>query len=233
MHRFFVGKNISGTEFVIDEAGQANQILKVLRLSEGDRILVFDGSGPEYLAEISGRTGKEVFLNIIEKRDGIGFPREVTLYQSILKKDNFELIVQKATELGVSKIVPVISNRCVKREFSESGMDRLRHVMTEATEQSRGAVLPELTEPMTFDQAISSIDKQGISILAYEGDVQRQISDINLSHQKISIFIGPEGGFTEGEYRLAEQYGIIAITLGKRILRAETAAIAALARILL
>lgn len=236
MHRFFVDKKMGGDSFTLDNKEQVQQITRVLRLSEGDRLILFDNSGFEFECEIMKRNDKMLYFDIMEKREGIGFDREIVLYISLIRRENFELVYQKATELGISKIVPVLAKRCVKNEISENGYERLKAIIIEATEQSRGSIVPTLGKLIKFEEAIEDIKSSNfdLSIIAYEEEKKNTLDEVIKSHKgSVAIMIGPEGGFDPEEYQLAKKNGIISVSLGERILRAETASIAVLSKILL
>lgn len=230
MHRFFVEDVQAG---VIDDQKQVKQLSSVLRVAVGDRCVVFDNSGLEWTIEVTSVHSRKIQYELLEKRQGIGFDREVTLYMGLLKKDKFEWVVQKATELGVSHIVPVITQRCVKNDISQHQYDRYRMIMKEATEQSGGAVIPFLDEALSFTQALDSLDKNNLNLIAYEGKGGGLLPFSAQATQPLSLFIGPEGGFTSEEIQQAQDVGVEVVTFGRRILRAETAAIAALGRLLI
>lgn len=232
MHRFFVPGLVAGSNLEISDLSQIKQITKVLRLSKGGRILVFDGTGLEYESEIVEVGNNSMQLRVIEKKKGIGVVKDVTLYMSLVKKDKFEIITQKVTELGVKKIVPVISQFCVKNEFSAKGLERLRKIVIEAVEQSEGAVIPEIVEPVSFSQALEGLPKKGTVLMAQPRGAGVPFNELEIA-EPISVFIGPEGGYSENEVLLAKKHGIMMVSLGARILRAETAAISFLARLLI
>lgn len=236
MHRFFVDKKLGGESFVLDNKEQVQQITRVLRLSEGDRAVFFDNSGFEFESEMTERNDKMLYFDIMEKREGIGFDREIVLYVSLIRRENFELVFQKATELGASRIVPMLSKRCVKNEISENGFERLKAIMIEATEQSHGSIVPTLGKLLKFEEAIQDLKESNLdlSLIAYEEEKTKSFDEVIKTHKgSIGIMVGPEGGFAPEEYQLAKKSGIISVSLGKRVLRAETAAIAVLSKILL
>jgi len=236
MHRFFVDKLIGGETFTLDNREQVKQITRVLRLSEGDRVVLFDNSGFEFEAEITERNETMLYFDIMEKREGIGFEREIVLYVSLIRRENFELVFQKATELGASRIIPVLSKRCVKNEISDNGYERLKAIIIEATEQSRGSITPALGKLITFEQAVEDLKSSNLdlALIAYEEEKTKSLGEVIKGHKgSVGILVGPEGGFDPQEYQLAKKNGIISVSLGRRILRAETAAIAVLSKILL
>ena len=229
--RFFVEEKIGGGEsFILSDKAQIHQISRVLRLKEGSDIILLDNSGFEYSAVIESLAEDEIILKILEKRESEAEPKiKLALYQSLLKKDKMEWIFEKGTELGVSKFVPVLSKYCVKTDFN---FERAKKIIREAAEQCGRAKLPELSEISDFEKAAEFRAREGG--LNFILDVDAGISLKKIVHEKkpsgeINIFVGPEGGFSEDEIAAAEKAGFQIISLGKRILRAETAAIAACA----
>jgi len=229
--RIFVGRETVKLGTISDSA-IIKRIVSVMRLSKGSRILLIDGSGEEYDSEIIEIDKKSISFKILKTKQGLGFDKDLTLYMSLVKKDNFELITQKAVELGVKKVVPVLSQFCVKNEFSEKGLARLRSIVIEAVEQSEGSLLPEVVEPISFEQAIDDLPKQGSALMAQPRGLGKTFSKITFN-EPLSVFVGPEGGYSEEEVKMAQERGIILVSLGSRILRAETAAISFLARLLI
>lgn len=227
MQRFFVDGAPKGGEFVITNKDQVSQISRVMRLHVGDRIIVFNGSGDDWELEIV-TMGKTINTKVISQTRGIGFAKHVTVCLAMIKKDKLELAIQKLVELGVSRIVLMKTARCVKNDISESGLERLKTISIEATEQSEGSELVEIQGPLDFKVACDTFGKQN-AYLAFERGGMKQ----NLDLDTITIFIGPEGGFTQEEVDYAVQQGVQLLSLGRRILRAETAAIGVASKILL
>ncbi len=230
MHRFFLDDVYGG---VIDDVKQVKQLQSVLRVKIGDHCFVFDNSGFEWSVMVTGMNSRQITYELLEKKQGIGFDRDITLCMGLLKKDKFEWVVQKATELGVSHIVPIITQRCVKNDISRHQYDRYRMIIKEATEQSGGAVLPILDDALSFTQALDSLNKNNLNLIAYEVEGGRLLPLPSQLTKPLSIFIGPEGGFTPEEIQQAQLAGVEAVTLGDRILRSETAAVATLGRLLI
>jgi len=248
MHRFFVRpSSIQGDQVTLGGA-VVHQIRNVLRLSPGDVITVLDDSGWEY----------QVRLSTVEQQAANGFleskvlartePRaKVTLYQSLLKGEKFEWVLQKGTELGVVEFVPTVANRCVigsVDDVKETRMRRWRRIVLEAAEQSHRGRLPRLHEPLLFPQACERARNSDLALMPWEGEQMRPIRSMLLDSPptpvtvqgktvmmrrpfSISVFVGPEGGFTTREVDQARKYGIAPVSLGPRILRSETAALAA------
>jgi 16S rRNA (uracil1498-N3)-methyltransferase len=232
MHRFYFESQIKDDVLTLHDSDQIKQMKKVLRLSEGDRIILFDNSGYDFDCEIVTMEVKAMKLRVLHKTKGIGFKKECTLYMALLKKDNFELVLQKAVELGASKVVPVVTERCVKNTISDNQYERYRSIVKEATEQSEGSMLPELGELRTYAQALDEVPLDTLNLIFNAREDALHIQDIDLD-RKVTLFIGPEGGFTPQELEEAQGKGLISVSLGRRILRAETAAIATLAKVLI
>jgi 16S rRNA (uracil1498-N3)-methyltransferase len=221
LNRFFVEYKIKGDKIVVEDDDFMNQIRNVLRMNSGDKVILCDGSGKEVLAEIESLDKASVNLKFIEVRKNDNEPiREVTLYCSVLKKENFELVVQKAVEVGVSKIVPIITNRTVKIGVKS---DRLDKIIKEAAEQSGRSFLPILDEPINFTEAVA-LSKINDQNLMFDISGQMLITPDDTTGS-IGLFIGPEGGWEAVEIDLARKAGIHVVSLGKLTLRAETAAI--------
>lgn len=234
MHKFFTDiQNIS--DYNIKILGEdVKHIYKVLRLTEGTKIIINDCMGNEYLCNIDEITKAQVRATIIEKIEEFNeSPLEVTLYQGIPKAQKMDLIVQKGTELGVLKFVPVVTKRVdvkLKGEFKK--LDRLNRIVLEAAKQSKRSIIPKVYEPIEFSKVINKIKDVDLFLVPYENaedfGVKSVLKDIkNLeSIKKIGIFVGPEGGFEELEIDDLKKSGAYIVTLGKRILRTETAGFA-------
>ncbi|MGB9880830.1 MAG: 16S rRNA (uracil(1498)-N(3))-methyltransferase [Anaerolineae bacterium] len=253
MHRFFVPPNWIKGDTVTISGSVVHQIRDVLRLKPGDNITVLDDSGWEYQVRLATVEQAKVTGQIEQKVLARTEPRtKITLYQSLLKGDKFEWILQKGTELGVVEFVPVVSDRCVigsVDDVSKAKFERWQKITLEAAEQSRRARLPRLHVPLLFPQACERARRADLAVLPWEEEKARTLRAMlttsdsppikvpgkNLVIRKpfsISIIVGPEGGFTSREVDQARRYGIAPVTLGPRILRAETAALAAIAIIL-
>lgn len=204
-------------------------ISKVLRMSPGESIVVCDGNGNDYDAEITSITKTEVVARIIRSYVCDAEPSvSVTLYQALPKQGKMEYIIQKTTELGVAKIVPVYTKRCVVKP-SDKG-DRWSKVALSAAKQCGRGVVPEVAQVVSFDEAIEEMKNYDCSIMPYECEQQNRLKDVfcDKKFKTISVLIGPEGGFDLSEVQKAVNAGIKTVTLGKRILRTETAASAVL-----
>ena len=236
MHRFFIPSEWIVQEQVQLKEDRAHQVNDVLRLKPKEHISVLDNSGWEYEVEIEKASGDLVQGRVVSKAICPGEPAiRIILYQAVLKMDKFELVLQKSVELGVSAFVPFISERCVVRAPSDNRMMRWQAIIREAAEQSGRTVLPVLKAPVTFREACEKADKP--AILLWEEEKKNSLHIVLRSApysitQALSVFIGPEGGFPPSEAVFAESCGIPPVSLGRRVLRAETAGIAAISAIL-
>lgn len=232
LHRFFVlPERIQDKEVVLGE--EAHQIRDVLRLKAGARIIVLDNEGWEYEAKLKVVGRSEVRGKVVEKREATGEPGvRITLYQSLLAREKFELVLQKCTEVGVAGFVPVITERSVVRDsgIKASRLGRWRRIIQEAAEQSHRGRLPELAAPVRFEDALEGLDGFDMSLVASpeaKGKSLRECLRGPGTAGTVALFVGPEGGFTENEVRQLCGGGAIAFSLGERILRTETAAVVA------
>lgn len=223
-HRFIGNFPLSEKRFWIADKELVKQASSVLRLEPGEKIILSDGQGREADAEIISYDKEAMEVSILEGRLGAGDPQvKVTLYLSILKKENFDLAVQKCVEIGVSKIVPVITKRTVKLGLRR---DRLEKIMKEASEQSGRSALPMLGEEVDFKKAVLDAKDNDVNLFFTLGGKPLEVKP-EYKDKKIGIFIGPEGGFDDFEVESAKAAKFILAGLGTLTLRAETAAIAA------
>lgn len=186
------------------------------------KIIVGDGRGKEVLAEIAEIGKSAVVLKVVLVQENDNEPKNsVTLYCSVLKKENFEFVVQKATEIGVGHIIPIISERTIKLGLNH---ERLEKIGKEATEQSGRGIIPIISESMSLEEAVANVSGVGSSFFF---DSSGEIFKEAPLNREISAFIGPEGGWSERELSLARNNGLAVVSLSKLTLRAETAAIVA------
>ena len=230
MHRFFVGQNLDIGGCVVQSVEFARQLRVVLKMRSGEVITLFCaggnmGIGWDFLFRISKIGKSDVTGTITEKIKNDREPKfSLTLYQAVLKKDNMDWVLQKGTEVGVTKFVPVLTERSVKTRIN---MERAHKITIEATEQSGRAVPPVVEPVINFEAALTAAKTEGVLVLAHEKEAVQKLDNLPLSSQKVSLFIGPEGGFSEEEVKQAEAAGCFVASLSRRVLRAETAAIAA------
>lgn len=240
MHRFFVSvENIQGEGIVLNK--QAHQIRDVLRLKADEHIVVLDNQGAEYEVVLTSVNKNEIKGKIVEKREAMGEPNvKITLYQSLLGREKFEWVLQKCTEVGVVRFVPIITSRTIVRDcnnITAKKLGRWRRIITEAAEQASRGRIPELTSPVKLEEALSQQKEFDLLLMASTEHRSQSLRGILGGRDigagaVIALFIGPEGGFTEQEMQGGRDNGAIAFNLGRRILRTETAAMVASALIL-
>ncbi|EQB88254.1 16S rRNA (uracil1498-N3)-methyltransferase [Clostridium punense] len=236
MHKFFISKeNIHGDSCII-EGEDVKHIYKVLRLDSGDKVNINDGEGTEYLGEIEEVNKKEVKVKLIEKVELNNESNlKVHLYQGMPKSAKMDLIVQKCTELGISEITPIITERVVvKSELSEfKKVDRWNRIALEACKQSKRSLIPVINTPIEFEDLQEALKKYDLIVVPYENQkgegIKYVVTEVkNKEIKDVAIIIGPEGGFEESEIQSFKDLGAYIVTLGPRILRTETAGFTAL-----
>lgn len=218
----------------------AHQARDVLRVTPGDTLHLLDGAGGEYPAEVVALDRKRVIVRLGSRAEGRAEPSvRVVLCQGMLKAAKFEWVLQKCTELGVAAFMPLLTERAVAatEEAGEGKRRRWSRIVAEALEQCGGTRLPEISQPRPLMHALASLPPGGLALIPWEeatalplrAALQQPVTASGgVSHiAEVRIFIGPEGGFSAGEIALAQRAGAIPVTLGPRILRAETAAIVA------
>jgi len=220
LHRFIGEFDVSGENTEITNLDNIKQIKGVLRLDVGDFLVLCDGKGREAKVEITEIEKTHITTKILEKTTKENNSKKVSLYLTILKKENFELAIQKVVEIGVTEIIPVITERTIKTGLN---IDRLNKIIREASEQSGRTILPTLYPTLKFEDAIKHIGNSYGVIFDLNGTQYERKKD----EKDFSIFIGPEGGFTEKEIMKAKDAGLFVFLLGENTLRAETAAIVA------
>ena len=225
IHRFFIENN-SFKKGLLEYKDKEflNQIRNVLRLKAGNKILLFNGKMDEADAEIVEIKKDFIKLKILKiEKNSKELKTKVILYCSILKHQNFDIVVQKATEIGINEIFPIISKRTVKLHIQEK---RLKKIIKEAAEQSGRVCLPVLHDVLNMDEAIKNAAQNKINLIFDKsGDDFKKLN--NGLFNDIGIFIGPEGGWSEDERKSFKENNFKIVNLGKLTLRAETAAIVA------
>jgi len=225
-----------------------HQIRNVLRLKPGDRVILLDNSGWEYQVELSEVRWERVAGQILQKSLVASEPRtKITLYQSLLRARAFESVLQKCTEVGVVAFVPVVAARCIissLEDIGEKKLERWRRIILEAAEQSRRGRLPVLRPALLLRQAWQEASRGGLTIVPWEEAGPREPAQEKSNSLRsllrgaqprpfsVNLFIGPEGGFSPQEIDQGQRYGAFPVTLGPRILRAETAGLVAASTIL-
>lgn len=233
-HHFFLPPDRIDGDVVRFLPEQEHQMRRVLRLRTGDEVVALDGNGQEYRIRLAVE-GTSVTGHIEESRPNEAEPPvSVTLYQGMVKGSKFEMIVQKCTEIGISRFVPVLTARAVAAEPGESRQRRLETIAREAAEQSGRGRIPVIAGAVPLAHALGEAASAGLAILLWEEARSTLLRQVPLPAgvQSAALFVGPEGGFTPEESRLATHSGLVTAGLGPRILRAETAAIAGSALLL-
>lgn len=244
MYRFFVDRNQIYDKRIVITGGDENHIKNVLRMKIGEEISVMvPGDDTEYRCEIASYDENGVVCNLLfVKESDVELPCDITLYQGLPKSDKMELIIQKAVELGVSRIVPVATKRAVVKldgSKEDKKIARWNSISESAAKQSKRGIIPEVTKVMDYKEAIEDALNADIKIIPYEmsdpdsmEQTRKLIANITPG-QSVAIFIGPEGGFSEEEIDMAKNSGVKPITLGHRILRTETAGLVVLSWLVL
>ncbi|MGB9780039.1 16S rRNA (uracil(1498)-N(3))-methyltransferase [Caldanaerobacter sp.] len=232
MKKVFVEKEKIKGNFAYVEGKDFHHLIHVLRYRVGDKIVV-SNMKEEYLGRIEKIEKERAILFLEEKVETKAeSPLEVFLFQGILKADKMDLIVQKCTEIGVRRIIPFVSEFSVvdiKRANIDKKVERWKKISQEACKQSGRNIMPEIFAPISFEEAIEKAMECELAIIPYEKEEKKRLKEVLKDVEdakKIGIFIGPEGGFSQREIEKAINNGIVPVTLGPRILRAETAAIA-------
>lgn len=240
MEKFFVNpENVIASDIII-QGTDVNHIKNVLRLQVGKEILINDRQGTDYKCIIRKIDSQVIETNIIEKLDKTTEATvETTLYQSLIKGEKMEFVIQKAVEIGVTTIVPIVTDRCVVKLETDkkikSKCERWQKIAESAAKQSKRSIIPEVKLPMTLEDALKDTKHRNVrSCIPFENEKAYHIKEYlrNCDATAIGVFIGPEGGFTDAEIEYADKSGVAAITLGRRILRSETASLVTLANIM-
>jgi 16S rRNA (uracil1498-N3)-methyltransferase len=246
--RFFVEESAFKGEFVRFSREQAHQISRVLRLDKGGEIIVLDDKGSEYDVTLTQVSAKEAVGRITAKRPASGEPPvEIVLFQSLLAREKFEWVLQKGTEVGVTIFVPMQAERSLLRakHIEPDRIQRWRRIITEAAEQAHRGRIPQIESPTTLAEAVTRRHEFSRFLIAALSTQAQSLRDALTAcaeppspavtgrlPSSVAILIGPEGGFTEEEIKLAVENGAAPIVLGHRVLRTETAAMVAPALIL-
>lgn len=236
MYQFFVEDEQVIASGVKIEGSDVNHIKNVLRMKCGEKVRISTRSGKNYYCEIAEMTEDMVRAGILEEyAEGTELPNQIYLFQGLPKSDKMELIIQKAVELGVYEIIPVAMKNCVVKldEKKAAGKAaRWQEIAKSAAKQSKRSLIPVVRMPMSYKQAVELAKELDVKLVPYENErgmaATREAVEAVLPGESIGIFIGPEGGFCEAEIALAKEAKMQLISLGKRILRTETAGLAAL-----
>ena len=235
MHRFIVKTALCEEALIEFPAEEAAHAFRVLRLRPGEAVEISDGEGTLFAAELTQVSRESVCARLTERLDSKEPPVSLTLYMGYPKAEKLELIVQKLTELGASRIVPVVMARSVARpdaRDADKKRERLERIALEAAKQCGRGRVPEIAAAMSWKQALSDMAKRELMLVPWEDARGTSLGAVHGTQPcaaDIGLLIGPEGGISAEEIAEAEQSGALPVTLGPRILRAETAAIASAA----
>ncbi|MCM1535280.1 MAG: 16S rRNA (uracil(1498)-N(3))-methyltransferase [Clostridium sp.] len=243
MYQFFVEPSQinENDKRVIIIGSDVNHIKNVLRMKQGEEIAVSNGQdAKEYRCGILSFEEDRVVCELrFIKEDGVELPSKIFLFQGLPKGDKMEFIIQKAVELGVYQVIPVAAKRCVVKldeKKAKAKVSRWQGIAEAAAKQSRRGIIPKVADVMSYEQALQFAADMDIKLVPYElakdMDKTKAIFGQLKADQDIAVFIGPEGGFEEREITMALEKGMEPITLGKRILRTETAGLAVLSWIM-
>ena len=232
MPRFFVSPEAIDENTIKITGDDARHIARSLRMAVGDGITVSDGCGAVFSCRLSLIRDELCECEIISKEAEEDSTR-VTLFMGYPKGDKLELVVQKAVELGAFRIVPFLSSRCVKRPVADREQkqtERLLRIAAEAAKQCGADRAPEVSRPVSFEEMLAEAGSAELGIFCYEGEQERFIEDALSADRprSVAVIVGPEGGFSPEEAALIEERGLVSVSLGKRILRCETAPLFAL-----
>lgn len=234
MHKFFTPKELINGDVAKIIGDDVKHIYKVLRISEGEKVTLNNCEGVEYLGRVKSVSKQEVLIEILEKLESNNESDvKIYLFQGLPKSQKMDLIVQKGTELGITEFIPTITHRVdvkLKGEFKK--LDRLNRIALEAAKQSKRSIIPKVSQPIEFDEVLEKTNSLDLLIVPYENannfGIKTLINELrkenNIDNIKnIGIFVGPEGGIEEDEIERLKDKGAHIVTLGKRILRTETA----------
>ncbi len=244
MYHFFVDPSAISGKIITITGKDVNHIKNVLRMKKGEEISISCTDSPgEYRCLVDSLTDDAVTAEVIFiKEEGNELPAKIFLFQGLPKQDKMELIIQKCVELGVFEIIPVNMKRSIMKideKKVKSKTERWQAISEAAAKQSKRTVIPEIKEPVSFKAAIAMAEESNIKLLPYEMatgegmEKTRSLFDSVKPGDSVAVFIGPEGGFDDSEIALAKEAGFEIITLGKRILRTETAGLVVLSNLMM
>lgn len=241
MYHFFVMQDQIEGEWITVTGPDVNHIKNVLRMRPGEQVLISSREARDYLCEAEEITSEQVRFHILEeKAESTELPAQIYLYQGLPKGDKMELIIQKAVELGAYRVVPTSVRRTVVKldaKKEEARVKRWNAIAESAAKQSKRSLIPEVSRILSFQEALEEVKDFDLKLIPYECadgmERTRELLETAAAGMKIAVFIGPEGGFEEEEITLAKEYGVEPVTLGKRILRTETAGLCVLSALML
>lgn len=223
LHRFYTNQPLGEEIVKVESLEFLHQIVSVFRYKINSEVILFSGDGYDYRYSIISTTKKEAVLKLIDKTESICVPKKVTLYMSLVKKDTFEQIVRSCTEIGVTQIVPIISERSEKKNLN---LERLHYIAIEASEQCGRGDVPVISQIISLKDAINNVSGNENRIVAslYGEKIANENIKKVLNNKDLSIFVGPEGGWSEGEEKIFDESGFTKIKLTDTVLKADTGA---------
>ena len=231
--RFFVDPADAGGDRLTLRADEAHHARRVLRLEAGAPVLCFDGEGRAWRGRLAGYERDAALVDVVEALEPEPEPApRVSLAQGLVKGDRMDLIVQKATELGAARIVPVACDRSdvrLEAERAARRSERWRRIVVEAAKQCERARVPEVAAPAPLETVLATIEGPSVAFVERDGEAARGHLEALRGEPSVAVFVGPEGGWSDRERALFVEHGVARLSLGPLVLRAETAAIAALA----
>jgi len=241
MYHFFVEEEQIREQEINVTGPDVNHIRNVLRMKPGEQVLLSSRTGGDYLCRVAEILPEEVRMQILEKRENsMELPARIHLYQGLPKSDKMELIIQKAVELGAFRIIPVETKRVIVKldaKKEQSRIKRWQAIAESAAKQSKRSLIPRVEPVMTYRDALKEASEYSLKLIPYEcaGGIEktRELLKTAEAGMDIAVFIGPEGGFEEEEIRQAAETGAEPVTLGRRILRTETAGLCILSALML
>ena len=233
MHRFYHSNPLDLNQIIILDEFSSHHALRVMRVKVDDFLILFNGDGFEYRGRVSDINKKTINIEILSKeKNNNESPININLFQSISSNEKMDMVIQKATELGVSSIQPIFTSRSTIKLSLDRTKKRLIHwkqVSISACEQSARSKIPTIKSPIEFDQISEGIKTNSLNLLLHPHNLEESCNLPNKYSGDINIFIGPEGGFSQDEVFLLKKQNCINIQLGPRILRTETAPLAIIA----
>lgn len=230
MQRYFVTPDAIQGDRVTITGDDVKHIVRVLRMEAGDEVIVCDGTGRAFHTELTELGDGEVAARIVEKLSAQPeSPVKITLAQGLPKGDKMDLIIQKGTETGITRFLPLSMSRCIVQyddKKEQKRRERWQKIAKEAAEQSHRNIVPDVANGMTFKQLMNALERFDLVLVPYEMEKARGLRDVLEEHpeaREVCVVIGPEGGIAEEEIETALRAGAMPVTLGPRILRTETA----------
>ena len=235
MYQFFVEDEQVTEDGVLITGSDVNHIRNVLRMKPGEKVRISTRAGANYLCSITQVEEMSVAAQILETMAGTELPNRIVLFQGLPKADKMELIIQKAVELGAAEVVPVSMKNCVVKldaKKAENKVKRWQQIAESAAKQSKRSLIPAVHEVLSYREAVAYAAECDVRLVPYENEQgmagTKTMIEAIVPGESIAVFIGPEGGFDESEIAEARDAGMKTISLGNRILRTETAGLAAL-----